>query len=318
MKVLLKHVIEAFELIDDPQVTGKKIAARLREIGAKTEIEVTPVEEGGHATDFLKVLIRGSSGRSGGGAAPTLGIIGRLGGVGARPHRIGAVSDADGAIVTIATALKLADMQEKGDLLNGDVIITTHICPRAPIQPHEPVPFMASPVDRKVMNTLTLDDRMAAILSIDATKGNEIINFNGFAISPTVKQGYILRVSRDLLRIMRVVTGKPPVTFPITMQDITPYGNGLYHINGIMQPATATNSPVVGVATTSAEVIPGISTGTNHPVALETAARFCVEVAKEFGQGSCQLFDELEFGLITKLYGSMRKLQTMGKGNEGA
>jgi hypothetical protein len=26
-----------------------------------------------------------------------------------------------------------------------------------------------------------------------------------------------------------------PATFPVTMQDITPYGNGIYHINSIMQ-----------------------------------------------------------------------------------
>lgn len=311
--MLLKEIIEAFELIDDPQASGEQVAGEFKEIDPQAEIEVRTVEGDKGSTDFIKLLIPGSNGRSKGGNAPTLGIIGRLGGVGARPERIGIVSDADGAIVAIATGLKLVKMQQKGDLLQGDVIIATHICPKAPQIPHDPVPFMEAPVDMETMNRLEVDERMEAILSIDASKGNEIINHNGFALSPTVKEGYILRVSQDLLRIMQLVTGKPPVTFPITTQDITPYGNGLYHINSIMQPATATNSPVVGLATTSGQVIPGVATGANYPLELESAARFCVEVAKEYGRGSCRFYDEKEFEWILNLYGPMKVLQTKGK-----
>lgn len=114
--------------------------------------------------------------------------------MGARPERIGAVSDADGAIIALACGLKIAHMANKGDLLDGDVIITTHICPRAPTAPHEPVPFMSSPVAMEVMNQYEVDRKMQAILSVDATKGNNVINTLGFAISPTVKEGYILPV----------------------------------------------------------------------------------------------------------------------------
>jgi hypothetical protein len=76
-----------------------------------------------------------------------LGIIGRLGGIGARPAAIGLVSDANGAITAIACALKLADMSRAGDCLLGDVIIATHIRPIAPVIPHEPAPFIGSPAD---------------------------------------------------------------------------------------------------------------------------------------------------------------------------
>lgn len=315
--MLLKEIIETFELIDDPQASGERIASKFKEVDPQTEIEVRTVEGDKGSTDFVKLIVPGSDGRSKGGDAPTLGLIGRLGGVGARPERIGAVSDADGAIVAIACGLKLVDMREKGDLLKGDVTITTHICPRAPQIPHHPVPFMGSPVDMETMNQLEVHEWMEAILSIDATKGNEIINHNGFAISPTVKEGYILKVSSDLLRIMRQVTGRPPVTFPIAIQDITPYGNGLYHINSIMQPSTATDRPVVGVAITSEQVIPGMGTGVNYPPGLETAARFCIEVAKEFGRGSCQVYHKEEFRRIIGLYGSLKKLQTLGEGKGG-
>ena len=310
--MLLKEIIRAFELLDDPRASGEGAANMFREIDPLAEVEVRTVRGDSGSTDFIRLVVVGSNGRSEGGDAPTLGIIGRLGGVGARPQRTGAVSDADGAIVAIATGLKLTDMRQKGDVLKGDVIVATHICPNAPTAPHDPVPFMGSPVDMETMNRLEVDERMEAVLSVDATKGNEVINHNGFAISPTVKEGYILRVSNDILRIMRQVTGSPAVTFPITMQDITPYGNGLHHINSILQPATATGSPVVGVAATSGQVIPGTGTGANYPLALESAARFCTEVAKEFGQGSCRFYDEEEYHRIVELYGSMKRLQGPG------
>jgi Protein of unknown function (DUF1177) len=70
-------------------------------------------------------------------------VIGRLGGLGARPARIGFVSDGDGALIALAVAAKLGSMRRAGDQLPGDVIIATHICPTAPILPHDPVPFMA-------------------------------------------------------------------------------------------------------------------------------------------------------------------------------
>ena len=115
--MLLKEIIEAFELIDDPQASGEKVADRLKKIDFRARIEVKTVKGDKGSTDFIKMVVPGSDGRSKGGDAPTLGIIGRLGGVGARPERIGAVSDADGTIVAIAVGLKLIEMQRKGDLL---------------------------------------------------------------------------------------------------------------------------------------------------------------------------------------------------------
>jgi hypothetical protein len=207
------------------------------------------VEEVGSAkgkTDFVKVVIAGTQGRLRGGTSRTLGIIGRLGGLGARPKRIGLVSDGDGAVAAVATALKIARMQAEGDPLPGDVI-STHVCPDAPTRPHQPVEFMDSPVTVEEMNAREVFPEMDALLSIDTTKGNRILNHRGFAISPTVKEGYILRVADDLVRIMETTTGRLAVTFPITMQDITPYGNDIYHINSILQPSVVTDAPVVGV-----------------------------------------------------------------------
>jgi hypothetical protein len=308
----LKHTMTVLDAMDSAYVTGEKI----KELFASfpdVSITVNKVTGNKGSTDFINIVIPGSGGKAKGGSAPTIGIIGRLGGIGARPSRIGIVSDADGAVAAVAAALKLADMQVKGDTLKGDVIISTHICPDAPTRPHEPVDFMDSPVDILTMNQHEVTPEMDAILSIDTTKGNRVINHKGIALSPTVKEGCILRISEDLVRIMEMTTGQPAVTFPITMQDITPYGNDLYHINSILQPCVATDVPVVGVAVTAQTAVPGCGTGASHEVDIASAVRFCIEVAKEFTGGTAHFYDEQEFGLFTKLYGSMKILQTGGE-----
>jgi len=311
----LKQVLEIFDLLETPEIDETEIKDFFVERGLdESDINFQKIEGDKGETNFVKVLIKGQQARSEGEESPTLGIIGRLGGIGARPHKIGLVSDADGAISALASAAKIVEMRKRGDRFKGDVIVSTHLCPHSPIIPHDPVPFMDAPVSIETMNTYEVDDRMEAILSIDTTKGNRVINQKGFAISPSVKDGYILRVSEDLLDIMQIVTGKLPVVFPITIQDITPYGNDLYHLNSILQPATATHAPVVGVAITTEVPVPGCATGANHCVDIEAAVRFVVEVAKAFGEGECSFYDDQEFQKMTALYGSFEHLKTLGKG----
>ncbi|QBD80816.1 DUF1177 domain-containing protein [Ktedonosporobacter rubrisoli] len=308
----LKQTIEIFELLDDSTVSGEKVKAFLEARGAR-HVTVTTVEGEKGSTDFVRVVIPGQRGKVLGGKAPTLAIVGRLGGIGARPERIGLVSDGDGAIAAMACALKLADMQTKGDILPGDVIISTHICPHAPTRPHHPVAFMDSPVDILTVNRHEVSQEMDAILSIDTTKGNRLFNHRGIAISPTVKEGYILKFSDDLINLLEMSTGQPAHTFGITMQDITPYGNGLYHVNSILQPAVATAAPVVGVAITAETVVPGCATGASHEVDIALAVKFSLEVAKAFGDEQCAFYDPQEFARMQQLYGSMAHLQTLGK-----
>ncbi|MCL4425357.1 MAG: DUF1177 domain-containing protein [Firmicutes bacterium] len=304
--------LKALDLLDDAHVNGEVVASLFKEEGLEgVEVIRISTEEG--ATDFIRIYVPGSSGKRKGGPSQTLGIIGRLGGVGARPQRTGLVSDADGAVAALAVALKLARMRARDDQLPGDVIIATHICPRAPVIPHEPVPFMGAPVDMATMNQHEVSPDMDAVLSLDTTKGNRIINRRGFAITPTVKEGYILRVSEDLLDLMQVVTGQLPTALAITIQDITPYGNGLYHLNSILQPATATSAPVVGVAITTETAVAGSATGASHLDDIESAVRFAIEVAKAFGLGQCSFYDQDEFKLLVDLYGPMNHLQTPGK-----
>ena len=307
----IKHIVELMDLLDDPSVNGQTVADYLRSYGAE-HIQVTTLTGEKGSTDFVKVLIPGQKGKSTGGNHPTLGIVGRLGGLGARPERIGFTSDGDGALSAMAAAAKLAQMHKRGDILMGDVILTTHICPHAPTRPHEPVPFMDSPVTSQECNTQEVDPAMDAILCVDTTKGNRIVNVNGFALTPTIKEGYILRTSEKLLSLMEITTGRLPVVLPITQQDITPYGNDLYHLNSILQPSVATAAPCVGVAITTQTQVPGCATGATHLSDVDDAVRFMIEAAKVYGPDQSLFYDEEEYSRMLKAYGSLKHFQTFG------
>src|SRR4051812_12089088 len=136
----LRQVLEAFELLSGAKVSGQQVADLLRARGI-TDVHVDHVQGETAATDFVSCCIPGKD-----ASRPALGIVGRLGGVGARPQLVGLVSDADGGITAIAAALKLADMAAQGDLLEGPVRIHTHICPNAATRPNFPVPMMKSPL----------------------------------------------------------------------------------------------------------------------------------------------------------------------------
>ncbi|MEG0959135.1 MAG: DUF1177 domain-containing protein [Erysipelotrichaceae bacterium] len=309
---MLKQVIEILDLLDRGTITGEEIVnvfSKYQYVHAST-ITVSGSEG---TTDFVKIIIEGTDGKTAQGISPTIGVIGRLGGIGARPNYIGMVSDGDGAVAALSIALKLSEMGLYKDRLPGDVIITTHICPNAPVELHEPVDFMGSPVDMEQMNQYEVLEEVDAILSIDTTKGNNIITRKGFAFSPTVKEGYILRVSQDLINIMEITSGQSASTFPLSIQDITPYSNNLYHINSILQPSTATKAPVVGIAITTETAVPGCATGASHEIDIAEVGRFAIEVAKQFTAGIIHLYDENEYKKLIKLYGKMNILQTNPK-----
>lgn len=303
---MLNHISDVVDLLSGADITGDATATWLRGFGA--DVDVRPMTGPSGHTDLVRAVIPGADGRRAGGTAPTLGIIGRLGGIGARPHRLGLVSDADGAIVALAVAAALARLRARGDRLRSDVLVRTHISPASPIIPHEPAAFVDVPVDRNELARAEVDPEMAAILSIDATRANRIVKARGFAITGTVKDGYVLRPTGPMLDAFERVAGHAPVVVPIFTQDITPPGNGVHRINSILQPATLTSAPVVGVALLSPVVVGGASTGVTDEHDLATAARFVVEVAKDFSNGTLPFYYEDEFERLVELYGPLTHL----------
>lgn len=314
---MLKQVIEAADFLDRASFDSRHVANFLASQGLE-DAEVKPLQGVKGNTLFLRILVPGGRGREAGGAAPTLGVIGYLGGVGARPERIGMVSDADGAVTALAVAAKLASMARRGDQLPGDVWVTTHLTPDAPVIPHRPVPFMGSNLGIEVLNDNLVDASMEAVLSIDTTRGNWIVNNRGFAITPTVKEGWILPVDETLLELQQYATGRLPNVVAISTLDITPYGNGLPHLNSILQPATVTTAPVVGVAITAATAVPGCATGACQEVDIEEVARFVVEAAKSFSQGDTCFYRTADYQRLQSLYGKMDHLQKLATAKRSA
>lgn len=306
--MLLKHVLEVYEILDDPRITGEQVQKIFFDRGCKN-VEIKRVKGEKCDVDFIRIFFFGKNGKSKGGSAPTIGLLGQLGGIGCYPAKNGFVSDGDGALTVLACGLKLADMAGKDSMLDGDVIITTHVCNKTPIKPRKLVPFLDLPLPMDVMVNNLVDPEADAILSVDTTKGNRILNQRGFAITPTVKEGYILKVSDDLLDVMSQVTGLLPSVMAITTQDITTYKNDIFHINSIMQPCIATNSPVVGVAITTQIPVAGSATGATHFIDIEMTARYCLEVAKYYGLNQCKFYDDEEFKKIVAIYGTMNHLQ---------
>ena len=125
----LSQTLQAFEALDSAHASGQTVV-KLLESYPDVSVAVTKITGANGSTDFVRIVIPGAQGKRAGGSAPTLGIVGRLGGIGARPGRIGLVSDGDGAVAAVAAALKLAHMQAQGDVLAGDVIIgaDSHTC----------------------------------------------------------------------------------------------------------------------------------------------------------------------------------------------
>ncbi len=302
---LIRHILEVIRILDKPDVSEKELR-ELLERSSDVELSFKELRGDKGSTLFVKARVKGRKEK------PCLGVIGRLGGVGARPELLGLVSDADGAIVALSVLYKLAEMSEYGDKLMGDVIITTHITTRAPVKPYKPVPMMDSPVDIFTLLREEVDERMDAILSVDATKANKLVNHTGFAITHVVKEGWILKVDDTILDIYTRVTGEAPVLVPLSMQDILPFTTNVYHINSMVQPWIYTTAPVIGVATTTRLPVPGSATGATNIYSLDQASRFVLEVAKDFTAGRAKFYDEKDWKTILEVHGSLRDIMRKG------
>ncbi len=308
----MKHTSHFIDLLSSAHVSGESIADYLRGFGVGS-ISVTPVSQDGLSTDFIAIEIPGTDPE-----APRLGIVGRLGGVGARPSVTGLVSDSDGAVVALAAAAQLMEMHNRGDRLEGSVLIHTHICPRAGTRPHHPVPMMKSPFAMREMMRHEVSARMDAILAVDTTRGNRLVNQRGVALTPVARQGYLLPIPDLMLDLMGWVSGALPLTLPLTTQDITTYENGQPNVKSIMQPTIASDAPVVGVALTAQTTVPGCATGVTNAWDTDVAMRFCIEVAKMFGAGKLPFVHAEHWAQLQARYGSLAHLQTVGNAPAGA
>lgn len=255
-------------------------------------VETYPLASAKGTTDMVRTAFPVRAANRSGAALPPSACSAASEASGARPERIGFVSRRRRSACRALVRSEAHRHAPQGRRACRRRVRLDSRVSHAPTMPHKPVPFNGSPVATAAVNKEEVTDELDAILVVDTTKGNRIANYRGFAISPTVKQGVILRVSEDLLDLVEIATGRRPNVFALSMADITPYGNGLYHLNSILQPCTATDAPVVGVAITTETAVPGCATGATHLTDLDEAGTFMLETAKAFGEGSCSFFDE--------------------------
>lgn len=301
---LSNEIALAYGLLNRYDATSESVISLLRAQGLP-HASIKQVESNGVFSDFLRILIPGVAGKSVGMNAPTIGIVGRLSGIKLEGQPLSLVSDADGAIAAIALALSLGRLCRSGEGPLGDVIISTQIALQSSSQSHHPAALTASPIDTRMACAAEVDPLMDAVLSIAVCRATRWVNADGISITPTVKEGYILPPCDGILDLLESVTGRHPVIFPLTTYDITPAGNGLYHVNSIMQPSLETESPVVGVALTSVNLVPGTTPRHNNLADVELAIRFVLEVIYGFTSGGLEFYNKEEFLRAKSQYGDI-------------
>ena len=308
---MLRELMDVLDYLDDARNGAEPFVDLLPD--GPQQVEITPFESDLGKTDFIKILFPGTSGKSSGGTAPTTGIMGSNGGLRLPGPYPGLASDADGCVVGLSAALRLARLRTRGQVPAGDILVSTHICQQARPIPHDPYPFVMSPLPSSEKHPRLVDARMDAILTPETCKSNKMLSHLGFAVTPPVREGFILRPHASILHIMEMVTGNAPVVFPITMQDVTPYELGVHHICGMVLPSIFSTAPVIGVPLVTASQTHPSATGSQQPMVLEATARFCLEVAISFGNGDCEFYYASDFEGMVQSFGAMRGWQRIKK-----
>ena len=129
--MLMKEIIAAYDVLDSSFVTGEEVKKYLLGIKADANVEVYELVGPKGSTDMLKVRIPGKNGKTNGGDAPTIGTPWQTWRNWRNVRNVLALYLTVMAhSAAVALAAKLLDMQNKGDYLDGDVFISTHICPQ--------------------------------------------------------------------------------------------------------------------------------------------------------------------------------------------
>ncbi len=119
---------------------------------------------------------------------------------------------------------------------------SSHIATHVSITPHDPVDFMGMPVSSNTMNQYEVDKQMDAILSIDTSKGNNIIKHRGIGdFSHGYARLYFTRRT-GFSSLTGVCNRRCNKDASHHHTRYFSYDNGVYHFNSIMQPHIATHA----------------------------------------------------------------------------
>ncbi|BCU66904.1 hypothetical protein HS7_03410 [Sulfolobales archaeon HS-7] len=227
-------------------------------------------------------------------------ILGRLGAVQMKGE-YGLVSDADGAIVALTVLLELLNLKRKGISIPGSVVISTSISLDAGLIEHKPFKFMVPKIGLEDALPIEVERDAELVISVDSTKGNNLVKFDDFALTHVVFGGYLLRLRDEVIELYKRVTGHEIYMLALTTGDLTPMEFKVNHVSTLVTPWLYTNSPLIGLATVSKQVIPGYVTGVQDFLMLERSARFCLEMIKYVGKGGKVYYEEELSELLSKL-----------------
>ncbi|BCU71595.1 DUF1177 family protein [Stygiolobus caldivivus] len=249
------------------------------------EVEEINLKANNEDVTYLRFYVKNSKNR-------TVEVLGRLGAVQIN-NSIGLVSDADGAIVSLTVLLELLNLIENGFNIPINVTVITNVSTNAMLIPHQPFYFMVPLVGLEEAIKYEVDKKADTLISIDSTKGNKIAKYNDFAITHVIKEGYILRVTEEIIDIYTRVTNHEPYFIPLTTGDLTPLSFKVYHISTtLVSPWIYTDAAVLGVATVSAYPVPGYATGVMDINMLEHASRFILELIKYLNDKNLVYYDD--------------------------
>ena len=138
--MLIKQLLEVYDVLDDSNASGETVEAYLREESGRMRISRISARWAKGKNRYGQSQDSRKQGKTSGGDAPTLGLLGRLGGLGARPGESDSCLTATAPLSGISLAAKLLDMQNKGRHTGGVTSLYPLMCvPDAPTRPHKPV-----------------------------------------------------------------------------------------------------------------------------------------------------------------------------------
>lgn len=306
---MLKQGIEVFDLLTSAKVNSTRIVEYISSFGpCKAQVEGSCGPNGSYKT--LKVTIAGTDGAISGGKSPTLGFVGQVGDQASSQSKNERIPDYIGTSIVLLTAAKILQMITSGNALRGDVILSAQIGSNTSTSVSSENTTFQKEVPTHTEVSLVMD----AVISIGSYRGAKIGYNKSIAISPTVKEGYILEISDDLWALAKKTNDVSPISLPLSQQDIIPCEKGLPQAHTILQPSRATSAPVVGIGIQN-EMASRHGLNTSLFERIESTGRFLVTVATAFTNNNCSLYDEHEFTILRTSYGDMSHFQHIGWGH---
>ena len=86
---------------------------------------------------------------------------------------------------------------------------------------------------------------------------------------------------------------------------------GALHLAAGLRDAWLSKAPVIGVPLVTEVQTHPSATGVQQPVVLETAVRFCIEVATSYGNGDCEFYYTDDFQGMVSTFKGLRGWQSL-------